>query len=196
VRCLTLFDSFFQDNVHVAKRRLGPLAFRDVASDGGEIEGPSRCRIVNAENVAKDRYSRARLEMAKCRFAAPSPLLDNRGVDLSGNPRSFLRSEVLQSVGLADAVDTVETDQSPPRLIDIDRTELCVGNPNKIGRIFCYRGKAPIFGLCLSPLAAKLCLLQIAGDASGKLAGSKRLDEVVVGARFQPFDARFLAGAS
>src|SRR6516165_539772 len=190
-----LFDSFFQDDVHVAKRRLGPLAFGDVASDGGKVNRASRRRIINSENVTKDRYPRARLEMPKCRFAPPSPLLDNHGVDLSGNPRSLLRGEVLQHVGLADAVNTVEADQLPPCFIDIDGTELCVGNTDKICRILGYRGEAPILVLRLSPLAAKLCLLQIAGDPSGKLTGPKGLDEVVVGTCFQPFDARFLAGA-
>jgi hypothetical protein len=59
--------------------------------------------------------------MAECRFASPSPLLDNQGVDFSGNPRSLLWGEVLQSIGLTDAVDTVEANQSPSCLIDIDR---------------------------------------------------------------------------
>ena len=53
-------------------------------------------------------------------------MLDNRGVDLSSNPRSLLRGEVLQHVGLADAVNTVEAYQLPPCLIHIDGTELCV----------------------------------------------------------------------
>ena len=133
--------------------------------------------------------------MPECRFTSPSPLLDKRGVDLPGNSRSLLRGEVLQSVGLADAV-TAEADQLPPCFIDIDGTELCVGNTDKICRILGYRGEAPILVLRLSPLAAKLCLLQIAGDPSGKLTGPKGLDEVVVGTCFQPFDARFLARAS